>query len=120
MTHDGCHSAHLVSVPVCPGEAEAPRPQLREHRPQLAHQVLVAGAHRLVHHESPNLGSKQWSGNVDESVLITYLLLVSSLEEHLEGHVVSHVFVYACKFLSVIILSSVNHRKRPQLIPSGE
>ena len=48
---------HLVSVPVSPGEAEGAGPQLREHLAQLAHQVLVAGAHRLVHHKPPHLGN---------------------------------------------------------------
>ena len=49
------NTTYLVPVPVSPGEAEGAGPQLREHRPQLAHQVLVAGAHRLVHHEPPHL-----------------------------------------------------------------
>ena len=49
------YSAHLVTVAISPGEAEGPGPELREHRPQLTHQVIIAGAHRLVHNEPPHL-----------------------------------------------------------------
>ena len=49
------NTTHLVSIPVSPGKDEGAGPQLREHLAQLAHQVLVAGAHRLVHNKPPHL-----------------------------------------------------------------
>ena len=104
-------TTHLVPVPVSPGEAEGAGPQLREHRPQLAHHVLVAGAHSLVHHEPPHL-EQLLLVLLRSECFVTYLLLVGSLEEHLEGHVVAHLFVFACNFISVILCQvCINHQK---------